>query len=166
MVENISIVVAIAQNLAIGINNQLLTHIPGDLPRFKQLTTGHTVIMGRKTFESLPKGALPNRRNIVITHNPELQFPNCNMAHSMQECLNMLSPNEKVFVIGGGEIYSLFLPLASKLIITSINKEFPLADAFFPHVDFTKYTLVANQDMAITDKNDFSFSYQEWQYIQ
>lgn len=165
MSQSIAIVVAIANNSAIGINNQLLAHIPGDLPRFKALTTGHTVIMGRKTFDSLPKGALPNRRNIVITRDRNLKLPNCEMASSPDEALSLLGSNETAFIIGGGEIYKLFLEISNKLYITRIEKDFPEADAFFPAYDSSKYKLLNEEIVSPTEKNDFVFRYQLWERI-
>ena len=163
MYNNISIVVAIAQNGAIGVRNQLLAHIPGDLPRFKALTTGHVVIMGRKTYESLPNGALPNRRNIVLSRNRNLNFANVQVVPSVDMALESISSDEQVFVIGGGEIYNLFLPLAKRLYITAVAKEFPEADAFFTSIDFSEYTLLSEELMAKTEKNDFEYRYQVWE---
>lgn len=162
MYNNISLVVAIAHDNAIGANNQLLVHVPGDLPRFKALTTGHTVVMGRKTFDSLPKGALPNRRNIVMTHQVGLQLVNCEVAHSVEGLFESVSSDEEIFVIGGSEIYSLFLPFAKKLFLTILDKSFPSADAFFPHINFEEFTLQSEELIPVSEKNDFKFSYQTW----
>lgn len=163
MSQSIAIVVAIANNNAIGVNNQLLAHIPGDLPRFKALTTGHTVIMGRKTFESLPKGALPNRRNIVISRNKTLQLPNCEIATSPENAIALLQNDEKAFIIGGGEIYKLFLEQAHQLYITQIEKDFPEADAFFPAYNKSLYTLINEEVISPSEKNNFTFRYQLWE---
>lgn len=131
----ISIIVAYTKNYAIGRNNQLLFHISEDLKRFKALTTGNTIIMGRKTFESLPKGALPNRQNIVISHTDN-HFENTDSAHSLEEAI-MLAKNDNIFIIGGGSIYREAFDIADNLMITEINAVVEDADTFFPevHVD-------------------------------
>src|SRR3972149_2923691 len=131
--KNISIIVAIAENNAIGKNNELLWKLPDDLKRFKKITTGHTVIMGRRTFESLPAGALPNRKNLVISDIPGEVFENCQMAYSIEEALALCDENEEAFVIGGGMIYKHFLPHARKLYITKVHEEFD-ADTYFPEI--------------------------------
>jgi len=115
ILRNISIIVAIAENQAIGKDNKLLWHIPDDLKRFKRLTTGHTLIMGRNTFLSLPNGPLPNRRHIVITDVADETFDGCEMARSMDDAIAMTRSSEECFVIGGGMVYAQFLPLAGKL---------------------------------------------------
>ena len=99
----IALIAAVADNGAIGRNQQLLCHLPNDLKHFKTLTSGHTVVMGRRTFESLPKGALPNRRNIVLTHNPGLSWPGVEVVHSLDE-VAPLSPDERIFIIGGATL--------------------------------------------------------------
>lgn len=128
---NIYLIAAIANNRAIGNKGQLLYHIREDMQRFKQLTTGHTIIMGRKTFESLPKGALPNRRNIVLTHSDQT-FEGCDTYHSLQEALQHCAEHEDVYIIGGESIYKETLPLASKLYLTFIDDTPLEADAYFP----------------------------------
>ena len=135
--KNISIIVAIADDFGIGYKNDLLCHIPGDLPGFKKITTGHTVIMGRNTFLSLPKGALPNRTNIVISDNPEDSFEGCIMANSIEDAINKGEDGEN-FIIGGGMIYKQFLPLANKLYLTRVHKTFE-ADVFFPEINFQDF---------------------------
>lgn len=130
----ISIIVAIAKNLAIGKDNQLLWHISEDLKRFKQLTSGHAVIMGRNTWLSLPIRPLPNRTNIVITDNPTEFFEGCVMVNSIEAALEKSPPNEECFVMGGASIYRQFMPLADKLYITQVDKPFE-GDTFFPEID-------------------------------
>ena len=131
---NISIIVAIAQNYAIGFENKLLYWLPNDLKRFKALTTGHTIIMGRRTFESLPKGALPNRRNIVLTRQ-DIDFPGAERYASLEVALAQCSNEEEVFIIGGASVYQEALPLADTLYITHIDATPDEADAFFPEID-------------------------------
>ena len=116
ILHNISIIVAIAENNAIGKDNKLLWHISEDLKRFKRLTTGHTLIMGRNTFLSLPGGALPNRRHIVISDVAGEEFEGCEMARSIEMAISMAGEKDECFVIGGGMVYAQFLPLAGKVI--------------------------------------------------
>ena len=112
--SNISIIVAIARNFAIGKNNDLLFHLPNDLKRFKQITTGFPVIMGRNTLLSLPRWPLPNRRNIVITDRPDDQFAGCEIVFSVEEAARLVSNENEAFIIGGGSIYRQFYPLANR----------------------------------------------------
>lgn len=128
---NISIIASVAENRAIGFENKLLYWLPNDLKRFKALTTGHTIIMGRRTFESLPKGALPNRRNIVLSRQ-EQHHEGCDTYTSLEEALNHCQPNEDVYIIGGASIYKQALPLAHRLCLTEIHDTPAHADAFFP----------------------------------
>jgi dihydrofolate reductase len=132
--KNISIIVAIAQNYAIGKDNQLLWHISDDLKRFKKLTSGHTIVMGKKTFESLPVRPLPNRRSIVITDIPGEKIEGCDMAYSIEEAITLFDNDKENFIIGGGSIYRQFLSHADKLYITWVHKDFD-ADTFFPEID-------------------------------
>ena len=127
----ISIIAAVAQNLAIGNDNKLLYWLPNDLKRFKALTTGHTIIMGRKTFESLPKGALPNRRNVVLTRSQSI-FPGAEVYPSLQDALDSCAPEEDVYIIGGASVYKEALPLADRLCLTEVQDTPTLADVFFP----------------------------------
>lgn len=145
---NISIIVAIAENNAIGKNNELLWHLPNDLKRFKEITSGHTVIMGRNTYISLPNRPLKNRRNIVISHIPEEDkkiFLGADVVGNIEEALKIADKNNENFVIGGGMIYSLFMPLANKLYLTKINKIYD-ADTFFPKINYEEWDLIAVED--------------------
>lgn len=155
--ENISIIVAIAQNFAIGKNNDLLFHLPNDLKRFKQITTGHPVIMGRNTLLSLPKGALPNRRNIVITDNPEETFERCEMVFSIEEAIEAVKNEEEAFIIGGGMIYRQFYPISGKLYLTLVHRDFE-ADTFFPEIDYSEWQEISREDLT-DEKNEFNYSY-------
>jgi dihydrofolate reductase len=127
----ISIIAAVARNRAIGFQNKLIYWLPNDLKRFKQLTTGHTIIMGRHTFESLPKGALPNRRNIVLSSSCR-SFPGCETFSSLPEALKHCADNEEVYIIGGASVYRQALPLANRLCLTEIDDTPAEADTFFP----------------------------------
>jgi len=155
--QNISIIVAIAQNFAIGKNNELLFHLPDDLKRFKQITTGHPVIMGRNTLLSLPKGALPNRRNIVITDNPEEKFEGCEMVFSIEEAVEAVKNEEEAFIIGGGMIYRQFYPLAGKLYLTLVHCDLD-ADVFFTEIDYSEWEELFREDLT-DEKNGFDYSY-------
>lgn len=135
----ISIICALAQNNAIGYNNKLLYHLRADLQRFKALTTGHTIIMGRRTFESLPKGALPNRRNIVLSRQSNISFPGTEVFPSLTEALKACATDEQIYIIGGESVYAEALPLADKLCLTHIEAIPEHADAFFPPFDQSEW---------------------------
>lgn len=154
--ENISIIVAIAQNFAIGKNNDLLFHLPNDLKRFKEITIGHPVIMGRNTFLSLPKGALPNRRNIVITDNKEEKFDRCEMVFSIEEAVKSVENEPEAFIIGGGMIYRAFFPVAGKLYLTVVHQDFD-ADIYFPEIDYSQWEELEREDL-YDEKNGFKYS--------
>ena len=132
--RTVTLIAAVARNRAIGYENQLLYWLPNDLKRFKALTTGHTIIMGRRTFESLPKGALPNRRNIVISRSLAT-LPGCEVFHSLPEALSHSSDGEEVFVIGGASIYGQAMPLATRLCLTEVDDIPAKADVYFPDYD-------------------------------
>ena len=127
----INVIAAVARNRAIGLDNKLLYWLPNDLRRFKALTTGHTIIMGRRTFESLPKGALPNRRNIVLTRSQQ-QFPGAETFPTLTAALAACQADEEVYIIGGASVYRQALPLADRLCLTEIDDTPQEADAFFP----------------------------------
>ncbi len=131
--KEFAIIVAVAEKNAIGRGNDLLCYISEDLKRFKRLTSGHTVIMGRKTFESLPFKPLPKRKNIVITRDRNFSYQGVEVAHSIEEAKEKADDGLN-FIIGGGEIYNTFMPEASKLYITEVHKEFE-ADVFFPEIN-------------------------------
>ncbi|MCK5822787.1 MAG: dihydrofolate reductase [Bacteroidales bacterium] len=156
--KNTSIIVAIAENYAIGKDNELLWHISDDLKRFKKLTSGHTVIMGQNTFDSLPNGALPKRTNIVITFNKELKIPGCIMAYSIEDAIKKCDLNQEVFVIGGGSIYEQFLEFADKIYITLVHKNFD-ADTFFPKIDSNKWSIIEQTDFPADDKSKYAYSF-------
>lgn len=129
----ITVIAAVARNRAIGLHNKLLYWLPDDLRHFRLLTTGHTIIMGRRTFESLPKGALPNRRNIVLTRSGQA-FPGAETFRSLTDAL-AASAGEDVYIIGGESVYRQAMPLASRLCLTEIDDTPAEADAFFPPYD-------------------------------
>ncbi|MBE9510304.1 MAG: dihydrofolate reductase [Bacteroidetes bacterium] len=156
--KHISIIVAVAENNAIGKGNKLLCYIPDDLKRFKRLTTGHHVVMGKKTYESLPVKPLPNRTNVVISDIGGELIKGCEMAYSIEEAIEKCPDNKESFIIGGGSIYSQFLPFAVKLYITKVHKAFD-ADTFFPEIDENEWKLIEREDVESDGNNDFSFSY-------
>ncbi len=154
----ISIIVAIAQNLAIGKNNDLLWHLPEDLKHFKQLTSGNTVIMGERTFYSLPIRPLPKRRNIVITDKLELQLEGCEMAHSIAEAVDLCKKDEENFIIGGGSIYRQFMEIADTLYITWVYKDFE-ADTFYPEIDEKNWKLTEISERKCDEVSGLEFAF-------
>jgi len=141
----ISIIVAIAQNNAIGKDNQLLWHIPADLKRFKALTTGHTIVMGKRTFESLPLRPLPNRRSVVITDILGEKIEGCTMAYSINDAIEQMDEEKENFIIGGGSVYRQFLPFANQLYLTIVKKDFD-ADTFFPEIDYSEWDIIEREE--------------------
>ena len=135
----ISIIAAVARNRAIGYQNKLIYWLPNDLKRFKALTTGHTIIMGRNTFLSLPKGALPNRRNIVLSRSQKA-FPGCDTYASLNEALRHCQDDEDIYIIGGASVYRQALSVADRLFLTEIDDTPEKADTFFPPYDDWKET--------------------------
>jgi len=156
--RHISIIVAIAENYAIGLRNELLFHLSDDLKRFKKLTTGRTIIMGKRTFESLPNRPLPNRRSLVITDIAGETIPGCEMAYSIEDAIAKTEPETENFVIGGGSIYRQFLPYADKLYITWVHKSFE-ADTFFPKIDLSEWELLDKTDIPFQQETGLAYSY-------
>ena len=154
----ISIIVAIAGNNAIGRDNQLLWHISADLRRFKKITAGHTVIMGKNTYFSLPKRPLVNRRNIVVSDNPSDHFPGCEMAYSLEEAIWLSDSGKENFVIGGASLYRQFMPYARKLYITQVHKSYE-ADTFFPEISPDLWEIIEQEDIMNDPQNDFTYSF-------
>jgi len=146
-----------AANHAIGKGNGLLFHLSGDLKRFKTITSGHTIIMGRKTLLSLPKWPLPDRRHVVLTRDHETEFAGCEKASSVKEVLQKIKNDKEAFVIGGESIYRQFYPLAGKLYLTLVHKKFD-ADTFFPEINYSEWHQVSKEDYH-DEKNDFDYSY-------
>lgn len=161
ILHNISIIVAIAENHAIGKDNKLLWHISEDLKRFKKLTTGHTLIMGRNTFLSLPNGALPNRRHIVISDVDDENFDGCEIARSIDAAVAMAGSSDECFVIGGGIVYRQFLPIAGKLYLTQVHHSFD-ADTFFPEIDFTQWEARSTETVETGERNQYKHTYTEY----
>lgn len=153
----ITFVVAAAENNAIGKNNELLWKLPTDLKHFKTITSGGIVIMGRKTFDSMGK-PLPNRRNIIITRNADLQIDGAEVTHSLDEALKLCEDAEEVFVIGGAEIYKDALNRTDKIYLTRVHKSFE-GDAYFPELDVEKWEETAREYHDADDKNPIPFSF-------
>lgn len=162
----ISIIVAADENNAIGKGNELLCYLPNDLKHFKAVTSGHTVIMGRKTFESLPKGALPNRRNIVITRNKSLAFENCEMASSLDDAIGMCENEEEAFIIGGGNVYDQSIALADNLYLTRIHYSFEDADTYFPSIDKSIWKEVERENHLADEKHQYDYSFLKFEKIK
>ena len=160
--SEIAIVVIVDEENGIGKDGNLLCHLPNDLKHFKKLTTGHTIIMGRRTYESLPKGALPNRTNIVITSDNEENYPGCIVARSVDEAISLSEDKEKVFIIGGGKIYNTTLHLANKLYLTRIHHVFDDADTFFPDIDFNNWKLIEEEKHKADDKHMYDYSFMSY----
>ncbi len=155
----IAIVVAIDENNGIGKNGELLCHLPNDLKHFKKITTGHAIIMGRKTYESLPKGALPDRMNIVVTSADAEKFSGCIVVRSIDEALSVSVNQEKVFIIGGGEIYRSSFHLADTLYLTRIHHKFEDADTFFPDIDFDEWLLLDEEKYESDEKHPYGYTF-------
>lgn len=154
----IALIAAVAENGAIGRNQQLLCHLPNDLKLFKNLTSGHTVVMGRRTFESLPNGALPNRRNIVLTHNPNVSWPNVTVIHQLDE-IEQEKADDEIFIIGGASLYNETIGLADTLYITHIHHSFDDADTFFPPIDETVWLKTDVREMPADEKHPYPYTF-------
>ena len=156
---SLCIAVATGENLEIGKNNQLLWHMPADLKFFKQTTSGHTVIMGRKTFDSVGR-PLPNRRNIVITRDSQLKIDQVEVVNSLDEALGLTANEEKpVFIVGGAEIYRQALPKTDILYLTTIHHSFD-ADTFFPEIDRTEWQTISSETHQADEKNKYDYTFE------
>ncbi len=162
----LSIIVAKAKNNIIGKNNKLLWSLPEDLKRFKEITTGHTIIMGRKTFESLGR-VLPNRKHIVFTQNPDFKVEdeNVEIVHSMLEIKQYIDDENENFVIGGAMIYSLLLPYTNKMYVTEINQDFE-GDALFPKINLDEWQAVKREAGVKNEKNNLEYEYVTYERIE
>lgn len=156
----LSIIVAMGRDRSIGADNQLLWHLPQDLKRFRQLTTGHTIVMGRNTWHSLPCGALPNRRNVVVSRTLD-EAQGAEVYRSVEEALRELEGEAEVFVIGGGQIYEQLLPRVLKLYLTVVEAEFAYADTFFPEINWTDWRIVQEERVPADERNSFASIYYE-----
>lgn len=159
--KNISIIAAIADNGAIGKNNDLIWRLPNDLKRFKNLTDGHTIVMGRRTFESLPKGALPNRKNVVMTSMPEAIGTSAFVCSSWEEMMDLTEKDDDVFIIGGASIYRDALSIANKMYLTWVHEKFD-ADVFFPEIDFSEWEEVSRQECKADEKHPYDYTFADY----
>lgn len=155
----ITLIAAVAENGAIGFQNKLLYWLPNDLKRFKALTTGHTIVMGRRTFESLPKGALPNRRNVVLSHNESFQAPGAEVFPSLQAALVSCRPNEDIYVIGGASVYAEALAVADRLCITLVHDHPVCADAFFPWLNPADWRADLTEEHVTDERHAQSYTF-------
>lgn len=156
--KTISIIVAIDKRNAIGNKGDQLAYIREDLRRFKQFTTGHTIVMGRKTAEALPKGALPNRKNVVLSRSSDWQKEGFTVVKTIQQAIDEATDDE-LYVIGGGEIYNLFMQSANRLIITEIDHTFDEADTYFPTIDKTLWYISETTDYSTDEKSGLRYRY-------
>ena len=155
--KTITLIAAAAQNDALGKDNDLIWHISEDLKRFKRLTTGHAIIMGRKTFESMPK-ALPNRTNIVLTKNENYKAEGAVVASTIEEALVLAGEDNQPFIIGGAQIYSLFMDHCNRIELTRVHHDFE-ADVFFPKIDTSKWTISKEEFISKTEDQPYNFTY-------
>ena len=154
----ITIIAAAGSNNELGKDNDLVWHLPKDFKRFKKLTTGHHIIMGRKTFQSFPK-PLPNRVHLVITRNKDYHPEGAIIVHSMAEALEVAKNDDQAFIIGGGEIYKIGMEIADKIELTRVNGSFE-ADTFFPEISSENWKLASEEFHLKDEKHKFDFSYQ------
>ena len=158
MNKTLSIIVAVAEDNGIGNENKLLTHISNDLKRFKEITKGHTVVMGRNTWLSLPNRPLPNRTNIVMTSNRDLSFEGAITLNTIEEVISACPDNQESFIIGGAMIYKQFFPVASKLYLTKMHKVFT-ADTFFPEIKASEWKELSRTKITNDEKAGLEYSF-------
>ncbi|HKG08068.1 MAG TPA: dihydrofolate reductase [Pedobacter sp.] len=153
----VSAVVAIGENNAIGKDNGLLWYLPTDLKHFKAITKGHTIIMGRKTFDSIKK-PLPHRRNIVVTRNTSLIIEGAEVVNTVADALALCADEREVFIVGGAEIYKLAMPKTDRIYLTTVHQAYE-ADAFFPEIDDSLWKVVNSQRHEPDEKNNVAFTF-------
>ena len=156
--KSVHAIVAVASDWAIGRQGELLCHLPADMKHFKEVTMGHSIVMGRKTFESFPRRPLPGRQNIVITRNPEWQYPGVTVAHSVEEAI-AAAETDDVFIIGGADVYEQTLPMVEVLHLTVIHARWASADAFFPALDMNEWQEVEREHHASDHRNAYEFDF-------
>lgn len=156
--KSIHAIVAIDENGAIGRQGDLLCHLPADMKHFKEVTMGHSIVMGRKTFESFPRRPLPGRQNIVITRNPGFQYPGVMVVHSLDEALQA-AQTDTAFIIGGAQVYEMALPQVDVLHLTRIHARWASADVFFPALDMSQWQEVAREHHASDHRNAYEFDF-------
>jgi len=154
---NVSFIVAMDLQRGIGFENDLPWRLPADMAYFMKTTSGHTVVMGRRTFQSMGNKPLPNRNNVIITRNPDFQAEGCTVIHSVEEA-NHYFAGVDVFVIGGADVFQLFMPMAQRMYITLIESEFT-ADTFFPEFDDEEWEIVSSRQGVKDEKNPYDYSF-------
>lgn len=154
----ITLIAAAAENNALGKDNQLVWHLPNDFKRFKQITSGHYIIMGRKTFESFPK-PLPNRTHIIITRQKNYKVEGCHVVNSIEKSIEISPKDEEVFIIGGAEIYNQSIDFADKIELTRVHSNFD-ADAYFPEINLNEWELIFEEFHTKDEKHNFDFTFQ------
>lgn len=164
----ITLIAAVAKDMAIGFQNKLLYWLPNDLKRFKALTTGHTIIMGRKTFESFPKGALPNRRNVVLTRGGNMKedgterFPGAETFPSMESALASCTHDEDIYILGGASIYEQALPFADRLCLTEVDDTPAEADAYFPQFDRSQWRKSSSEEHDTDERHNKRYAFVDY----
>ena len=156
----INIIAAVAKNRAIGFENKLIYWLPNDLKRFKALTTGHTIIMGRNTYLSLPKGALPNRRNVVLSSTVS-ELPGCDVYPTLEAALKSCSPDEDIYIIGGARVYEQAISMADRLCLTEVDDTPAQADAFFP--DYSDWHIVNKETHPKDERHAFEYAFTDYE---
>ena len=156
----ISIIAAVAKNRAIGFENKLIYWLPNDLKRFKALTTGHTIVMGRNTFESLPKGALPNRRNVVLS-TTVTELPGCEVFPTLAAALQSCQPDEDIYIIGGARVYEQAISKADRLCLTEVDDIPAQADTFFP--DYSDWQVVNKEAHPKDERHAFEYAFTDYE---
>ncbi len=155
----ISIIAAVAENNVIGNNNSLIWHLPADLRYFKQKTTGHHIIMGRNTFESLGGRPLPNRTTVIITRNRNYVAPeDCLVAYSLDEAITLITNDDEIFICGGSQIYALAFDCATDMYLTRVHHSFE-GDAFFPEFDHSQWQLIKTENHSADEKNQYDYTF-------
>lgn len=150
-------IVAMDRNRVIGKDNNMPWHLPADLAHFKKVTTGHTVVMGRKTYESIGR-PLPNRKNVILTTNTSYEAPGCTIVHTKEEIDRLCKKEQKCFIIGGSELYHLFLSEADRLYVTVIDEAF-VGDTYFPEIDHAKWKMISSETGMVDEKNKYPHEY-------
>lgn len=155
----LTLIAAAAENNALGKDNQMIWHLPEDFKRFKQLTSGHYIIMGRKTLDSLPK-LLPNRTHVIITRQKDFTAEGCVVVNSLEDAIKACPQDEEVFIIGGGEIYKQSIAIADKIELTKVRGVSPEADAFFPEIDLSKWKMTEEVFHPKNEKHAYDMTFQ------
>ena len=154
----ITLIAAAAENNALGKDNQLIWHLPNDFKRFKEITSGHYIVMGRKTFESFPK-PLPNRMHVIITRQKDYKAEGCIIVDSIEKAIEKCPKNEELFIIGGAEIYQQSIDFADKIELTRVHASFE-ADAYFPEINLYQWKLIFEEKHFKDEKHNFDFTFQ------